>query len=1048
MNCTKKKKGLPTIFFILLYFSCFLAEAQLAEEALQGMKYRFIGPHRGGRVTAVTGVPSEDFTFYMGATGGGVWETTDGGLTWQNISDGFMDCGSIGSIEVAPSDRNIMYVGTGSASPRGNISPGCGIYKSLDKGKTWKLMGLKDAGQIGKIQIHPKDPNLVYAAVLGNIFGKSQTRGVYRSTNGGLNWERVLFLSDSVGAIDMVMDMSNPRVLYAGMWRAERKPWTMIDGDEQGGLYKTINGGETWEKLDNGLPDGIVGRIGVAVSPVNSQRLWVIQEAKEESKGGIYRSDDGGESWTKTNREHKLRQRAWYYSRIFADPQDENTVYVVNTGFYKSIDGGNTFNRISTPHGDNHCLWINPNKPHIMIESNDGGANVTFNGGKTWTTQYNQPTAEFYRVSVDNQFPYRVYGAQQDNTTLSVYSKSPGGVDPIQDWKVVGGGESGHIAVHPENPEIIYAGNYIGQIDRTDFIQGHSRNVVAYPQMHDGTAPRDIRYRFQWNAPIRISPHDPDILYHCSQYVHKSTDGGQTWEIISPDLTTSKDEYHDIPGGPVQHDHTGVELYTTIFSFEESPLEAGLLWAGTDDGLLHLSKDAGKSWTNITPENMPFEGTINTIELSRHHPGRAFIAVYKYRENDFRPYIFKTEDYGENWELITSEKSGFPQDHFVRVVREHPDRKGLLIAGTEFGMFLSVNEGANWQKFQLNLPVTPITDMLIHRNDLVIATQGRSFWILDDLTPLATLSQEIISKSVHLFKPQSAYYTQLSGFRGGDTQPDRLPNGASLYFHLNNYNSANDTLIIKIKDSKGNLVQSYSNQSDKDENEKDLEAKKGLNLLYWDMKYPAPDLLSDAFMSLAYTGGAKAPPGAYSIEITYNSEQQEETLQIIKDPRWEDISDKDLMQQFDFTQEVKAKLEEVHDAIRKIRSVREQVSKTAQLAAKHGYSGEIEETAEVIQKKLTALEEELIQTKNESGQDPINYPPMLDDQFAYLYSVSCFQDTKPTKGSYERFKDLKNELEPHMENLKKIMSYEVSNFTALLNKEQVPRIIKGEGDDK
>jgi photosystem II stability/assembly factor-like uncharacterized protein len=843
----------------------------------------------------------------------------------------------------------------------------------------------------------------------------------------------------------MVMDMNNPRVIYAGMWRAERKPWTMIDGSADGGLYKTTNGGETWEKLNEGLPKGIVGRIGVAVSPVNSQRVWVIQEAKDEDQGGIFRSDDGGKTWTKTNREHKLRQRAWYYSRIFADPKDENTVYAINTGFYKSIDGGVTFNRISTPHGDNHCLWVNPDNTNIMIESNDGGANVSFNGGKSWTTQYNQPTAEFYRVTVDKQFPYRVYGAQQDNSTLSVFSKSPGGVDPIQDWQDVGGGESGHIAVHPENPEIIYAGNYIGQIDRTDFGKGHNRNVVAYPQMHDGTAPRNIRYRFQWNAPIRISPHNPDILYHCSQYVHKSNDGGQTWETISPDLTTNKDAYHDIPGGPVQHDHTGVELYTTIFSFEESPLEAGLLWAGSDDGLLHLSKDGGKSWDNITPENMPTEGTINTIELSRHHPGRAFIAVYKYRENDFKPYIFKTDDYGETWALLTGEKSGIPDNHFARVVREDPNRKGLLYAGTEYGMYISFNEGLLWQPFQLNLPVTPITDMVIHQDDLVVATQGRAFWILDDLTPLQEINQETLDKAAHLYKPRGAYYSQLRGFRGGNAEPDALPRGAAVYFNLKTYNKESDTLTISIKDNSNNLIQTYSNIADKDKDEKSLEAETGLNLFYWDMKYEAPDLLDNAFMSLAYTGGAKAPPGNYTVELSLNGQLQAVPLQIIKDPRWSDISDEDLQEQFSFTQDVKGKLEETHDAIRKIRTVRSQVNDKAKMATENGFSEELNEQAKLIDEKLTDLEEKLIQTKNESGQDPINYPPMLDDQFAYLYSVSCYQDTKPTSGSFERFKDLKSELAPHLENLQKILDYELGNFTDLLEKEKVPRIIEGSG---
>ena len=696
---------------------------------LEAMEYRMIGPYRGGRVTAVAGIPDQPYTFYMGATGGGVWKTEDAGTSWRNVSDGTFEAGSIGAVAVAQSDPNVVYVGTGSAAPRGNISSGVGLYKSTDAGVTWKGIGLDKAGQVGKIVIHPQNPDLVYVAALGNIFGPNPERGVFRSSDGGATWTHVLSVSDSTGAVDLAMDPNNPRILYAGMWRAERKPWTLIDGSTEGGVYKSTDSGDTWKRLEGGLPGGLVGKVGVAVSPANSDRVWVIQATADEKKGGLYRSDDGGKSFSRINREHNLRQRAWYYTYVIADPQDENTVYVLNTGFYKSIDGGKTFESIRVPHGDNHGLWINPHNTDILINSNDGGANVSLNGGQTWSTQYNQPTAEFYRVAVDNQFPYRVYGAQQDNSTISVPSSSPGGITPTQHWYAVGGGESGHIAVDPRNSDIIYAGTYIGSITRLDREIGHQRNVTAYPQMHDGTAPRDIRYRFQWNAPIRLSPHDPDVLYHTSQFVHRSTDGGQSWETISPDLTTNNDAYHDIPGGPIQHDHTGVELYTTIFSFEESPHTAGELWAGSDDGRVHISRDHGASWDEITPRQMPLEGTVNTIELSKHAPGRALLAVYKYRENDARPYIFRTDDYGSSWDLLTDGENGIPGHHFVRVVREDPDRQGLLYAGTEFGLYVSFDDGAHWQALQRNLPVTPITDLAVHEKDLVVATQGRSFWV-------------------------------------------------------------------------------------------------------------------------------------------------------------------------------------------------------------------------------------------------------------------------------------------------------------------------------
>ncbi len=1008
------------------------------EAAFEGLKYRSIGPYRGGRVTAVEGIASKPYTFFMGSTGGGVWKTSDAGETWDNISDGFFKVGSIGSIEVADADINKIYVGTGSTCIRGNISIGRGLYVSNDGGQTWMLSGLEEAGQIGPILTHPENADVVFAAAMGNPFGKNPERGVFRSKDGGQNWEKVLYHSDSVGAIDLVMDPSNPRILYAGMWRAERKPWTMIDGSTEGGLYKSVDGGDTWKKLTNGLPSGLGGRIGLAIAPTNPDRIWYYQETAEETDGGIYRSEDGGKSFEKISREHLLRQRAWYYTHIHAHPTDDNTVYVNNTGFYKSIDGGSNFSRLSTPHGDNHGLWINPNNPDIMIQSNDGGANVSFNGGLTWSNQFNQPTSEFYRVTVDNQFPYRVYGAQQDNSTLTVPSKTPGGVTPKEHWYAIGGGESGHIAVDPRDPNIVYSGNYIGQIDRVDLTRGHQRNVVAYPQMHDGVAPRDIKYRFQWNAPIRLSPHNPDIVYHCSQFVHKSTDGGQTWEVISPDLTTNKDAYQDLPGGPIQHDHTGVELYTTIFSFEESPHNEGELWAGSDDGLLHLSKDGGASWNNITPTGIPFEGTVNTIDLSAHKEGRAYVTVYKYRDNDFTPYIFFTEDWGTTWKSITN---GIPNDHFVRVVREDPNREGLLYAGTEFGMYISLDNGTNWQPFQLNLPVTPITDMLIKEKDLVIATQGRSFWILDDLSPLHEMSQELVGKSLHLFEPRTAYRTQMRGFFRGSGAPERPPFGALLYYYLEEKPEKDDTLKLDIMDARGNVVTTYSTHPDKTKKENKLSSvTAGLNRFQWNLTGAKPDILPGSFMSLSYTGGHSVPPGNYGAQLSLNDETQSVYFAVEKDPRWEQTNE-DLISQHQLVVDVMEKLNETHDAIHQIRSVRSQAKEIAKLATDAGYSEDISTKADDLSKKLTEIEEELIQTKNESGQDPINYPPKLDDQFAYLYSTVNAQDSRPTAGAYERFEDLKKELAVHLNNLDNVMADDFKAFNTMLDNEGVSRIL-------
>lgn len=1012
--------------------------AQIAPEQLSNVEYRNIGPSRGGRVTAVAGHADHPFTFYFGSTGGGVWKTTDAGLSWNNISDGYFSVGSIGAITVAPSDPNVVYVGTGAADLRGNVSIGKGMYKSTDAGQTWSFIGLPKAGQISQVAVHPNDPDVVYVAALGNPFGPNPERGVYRSTNGGNTWEQLLFVNNRTGAVDLVMDPNNPRILYAGFWTAERKPWTLIDGSEDGGVWKSTDGGEKWTRLEGGLPTGLQGRVGIAVSPANSQRVWVIQETAKEEDGGVYRSDDGGKSFRRINREHKLRQRHWYYTRIFADPQDEHTVYVVNVGFHKSIDGGKTYSRIRVPHGDNHVLWINPDNPDIMIEGNDGGACVTFNGGESWTTQNNQPTAEFYRVSVDNQWPYRVYGAQQDNSTLSVPSLPQADQLPTQEWYSVGGGESGHIAVDPRDPDIIYAGNYIGQITRLDRERWHKRDIVAYPQMHDGTAPRDIRYRFQWNAPIRLSPHNPDVLYHCSQYVHRTTDGGRTWDVISPDLTTNNDAYQDIPGGPIQHDHTGVELYTTIFSFEESPLNQGELWAGSDDGLVHLSRDNGETWTDITPANMPEGGTVNTIELSAHDPARAFLAVYKYRQNDFRPYIFMTNNYGQNWTLLTDGNNGIPDDHFVRVVREDPQRKGLLYAGTEFGMYVSYDEGQNWQSLQLNLPVTPITDMLIKNDDLVLSTQGRSFWILDNLSPFQELTEATIAQKAALLTPHTAYRTQLRNYYG-EPGIDRAALGATIDFYVAP-ESTRDSIVLSIVDPFGRTRRVFSNRPSGEDEER-LPVKAGLNRFTWDLRYEAPEVLESAVFSLAYTGRMKATAGAHTVRLTVgDSIALEAPLSVEPDPRWEETVE-DLQAQHDLTVEVMQLLNTCHGLISDIRYLRSQIEASAKKLEKFGKAstGYDVLSGQVVE-QLTGMELKLIQTQSESGQDPINYPPMLDDQMAYLYSIVNGQDARPTQGAYDRYEDLQEEFEVFLQQFEVIKQNEVPQLNQMLERARVKLI--------
>ncbi len=1023
----------------------------------EALEYRMIGPFRGGRVTTVDGIPASPDVFFMGTTGGGVWKTVDAGETWTNVSDGWFDVASIGAVEVADADPNVLYVGTGSACIRGNVSTGRGLYRSRDGGKSWSFIGLPEAGLIGKVVTDRRDPDVVFVAALGHPFGPNGERGVYRSRDGGDSWERVLFVSDSTGAVDLAMDPSNPRTIYAAMWRAERKPWTLIDGADEGGIYRSRDGGDSWDKLTDGLPDGPIGRIGLSVPASQPDRVWALVTA--EPGGGVFRSDDGGDSWTRTSRDRRLRTRGWYYSHITADPTDPNTVWVLNAGFYRSIDGGETFHRRPVPHGDVHDLWIHPEDAAVMVVGNDGGAQVTRTGGESWSTMHNQPTAEIYRVEVDNQWPYRVYGAQQDNSTISVPSASVGALTPESEWYSVAGAESGHIAVHPEDPNTVYSGNYIGRIDRYDHRTGRSRNVILYPEMQDGVAPKDLKYRFQWNAPIEISPHDPDVVYHASNYVHRTTDGGMTWETISGDLTTDTEWQQALPGEPLQHDHTGVEVYNTVFALAESPLTAGELWAGSDDGLVHISRDNGATWTEITPRAMPEGGTVNVIEPSAHRPGRAYMAVYRYREDDWRPYIFRTDDFGDRWRLLTDGRNGIPEDYPVRVVREDPEREGLLYAGTEFGLFVSFDSGERWQPFRQNLPVTPITDLAVHRGDLVVATQGRSFWILDDLSPARQMTEaveEAVAEGVHLFAPRPAYQLNLRGF-GGDRAPDRPPSGAIVDFGASEAVAGSDAVRLELRNEAGEVVRVFAEDREAaaaalevEENgvwtgEVDrLDVAPGINRFAWDLQVPGPEVIAGSIMSLGYTGGMWAPPGRYTVRLVAGDAVREEALELRPDPRME-LEPGALEARFELTLAVRDEVTEVHDAIARLRSVREQASgivdRIRAAGVDAGVVGSIAAEADSLADRLTAIEEALIQTRNEAGQDPLNFPPKLDNQLVYLYGHVNAAYGRPTAGSYERWEDLRAEVAPYLAELGAVLGQAVPRFNALLAEHEVAGIV-------
>ncbi|HEV8486949.1 MAG TPA: glycosyl hydrolase, partial [Blastocatellia bacterium] len=721
---------------------------------LKGLKWRQIGPYRGGRVTAVAGVTSQPNVYYFGATGGGVWKTTDGGVNWLPVSDSFFKTGSVGAIGVAQSDPNVIYVGMGELPIRGNVSHGDGVYKSTDAGKTWKHVGLEDTRQIGRVRVHPLNPDIVYVAALGHVWGPNQQRGIFRSTDGGKTWQKVLYRSDKAGVCDLILDPSNPRILYAGLWEVYRKPWTLESGGPGSGVFKSTDGGDTWTEItrNGGLPKGTIGKVGITVSPANPERVWAIIEAED---GGVFRSDNGGQSWTRVNEQRNLRQRAWYYTRIYADPQNADTVYVLNTGFYKSNDGGRTFTQISVPHGDNHDLWIAPNDSLRMINSNDGGANVSFNGGRTWTEQ-DQPTAQFYRVAVDNDFPYHIYGAQQDNSTVKIASRTTeGGIDATH-WYDVGGGESGWIAPSPKDSNIVFAGSYGGLITRYDHHTGQQRSVTPWPDNPMGAGAADLKYRFQWNFPLVFSPHDPSVLYASANVLFKSTNEGQSWQVISPDLTRNDKSKQGSSGGSITKDNTSIEYYDVIFTLMESPIQKGLIWTGSDDGLVNVTRDAGKNWENVTPKGMPEWIQVNSIEASPHAAGTAYVAATMYKLDDYHPYLYKTSDFGKTWKKITN---GIPEDAFTRVIREDPARQGLLYAGTETGLYVSFNDGENWQSLGLNLPVVPITDLVIQKRekDLIAATQGRSFWVLDDLPVLHQMADAVAKADVHLFKPEDAY---------------------------------------------------------------------------------------------------------------------------------------------------------------------------------------------------------------------------------------------------------------------------------------------------
>ena len=1027
-----------SILFGLITFTFLGATERFKEELFKAMKYRNIGPFRGGRSAAVTGVPGDKFLAYFGGTGGGVWNTKNGGQTWENISDGYYG-GSIGAVTVSEWDPNVIYVGGGEVTVRGNVSHGNGVWKSTDAGKTWKFKGLKDSHRIPRIRIHPRNPELVYVAALGHLSGPNDERGVYRSKDGGENWEKVLFINDEVGACDLILDPNNPRIIYASTWRIKRTPYSLESGGQGSGLWKSTDGGDTWEDItkSKGLPEGMVGIIGIAISPLNSDRVWALIESK---KGGLFRSDDGGETWKKTSSDNNLRQRAWYYTRIYADTENEDILYVLNVQFWRSKDGGKTFNSIRTPHGDHHDLWIDPMDSKHLIIADDGGGQVSFDAGTTWSTYHNQPTAQFYRADVDNQFPYRVYAGQQDNSTVSIASRTTGGGITERDYYSVGGGESAHVAPHPDDPSIVYAGSYSGFLTRYNHVTGERRNITVYPDNPMGHGVKDMKYRFQWNFPIEFDPHDANTLYVGSQHLHKSTDEGESWELISPDLTTNTLSMQDESGGPITKDDTGVEYYCTIFVITPSPQEKGVIWIGTDDGKVHITKNGGKSWTDITPNNMPKWGMVNSIDQSPHNPGTAYMAVTRYKLDDFKPYLFKTDNYGKSWKLISR---GIPEDAFTRVIREDPMKKGLLYAGTETGMYVSFDDGKNWQSFQLNLPIVPVTDLVVKENDLVVATQGRSFWILDDLTPLHQLTNKVAGSTSHMYKPRDTYRLPGGGGWGGPspTWGANPPNGVMAFYYLKEALGKDDEFKLEFMESDGDVIKTFSNKKDRKNPSPVAETKEGMNRFVWNMRYPDAKKVPNAVMWGGRHIGPKAVPGEYKVKMTLNGKSQTQSFNILKDPRI-NTTQSDFQDQFDLLMDIRNRTTEINEKILTIRSIKDQINTLTGLMKESGFKDEnVTKAGQELVKSLSTIEERLIQVKSKSRQDPLNYPIRLDNKIAALVGVVSSVDARPTAQSYDVLEDLVEQAQVHYKKLNKVLTDDLYKFNNMVSEAAVPAVM-------
>lgn len=989
------------------------------------LEWRNIGPFRGGRATAVAGVVQEPLTYYMGATGGGVWKTDDAGKNWRNISDGFFNTGSVGAIAVSESDPNVVYVGMGEAPVRGVMtSHGDGVYKSTDAGLTWEHVGLEKTLHISKIAVHPDNPDVVFVAAQGSPYGATEDRGIYRSTDGGTTWQKVHYVDENSGVSDLSMDMTNPRIVYAAYWDHRRFPWKVQSGGPGSGIWKSSDGGDTWTELTEGLPKKVMGKIGVSVSRANPQRVWAIIEAED---GGLYRSDNGGKNWRLINPDRLLRARSWYYMHIQAHPTDPDAVFIMNAPLLQSTDAGKTFVNMGTPHGDNHQVWVNPEQPQYMINANDGGVNVSINGGQDWSLQNNQPTAQFYRINADNQFPYRLYGGQQDNSSVSIASRANGGGIGWDEFYPVGGCESAYSAFDPDDPKYVYSGCYQGIIDEWNAKTEQTKDVMAYPFQGLGTNPRDVKYRFNWNAPIIASKHDPSVIYHAGNKLLKTSDRGITWEEVSPDLTRNDTSHIDWGGGPITNEGAGGEIYHVIYYVAESPHTPEVIYAGADDGLLHVTRDGGANWTNITPPNLE-EGMVNQIEVSPHEPGTVYMAYNRYKFNDFTPHIFKSTDYGQTWTRMVN---GIADDAHVRVVREDPVKKDLLYAGTELGLYISFDGGLKWNKFQRNLPVVPITDLMVHHNDLLVATQGRAFWILDDITPLHHLA-EVGDSEFYIYESRSA--VRDNAFRTNNPTVGQNPYpGVSIFYYLKEDADSVD-LTIDILDSNGELVRAFATNAE--ENQNKIKKKSGMNRFNWNLTKSNFKGVDGVFVGLG-AGGHRVAPGSYSFRFTYGGSENTVQVEVKPDPRWEATEEHYAAQQ-ELLTKLREMVEGLQQAANDLRSVRSQLKDLKARIDKEDFE-EIHTRADELIKQIDGLEDKMVQPKQKTFQDVINFPNKLEVSLLHIYGTIDGEEPPVTNGQKQRVKDVETSYNAVMAEVNEL-EQSVADFNELIRQQQVPVI--------